>query len=477
MPTNENLSPPLLKPPAHADVLALGFGTTVAMWGIGYFCRLQPAVVPAWLLVVLLVGCQFAGGFLAGRHSGRGWRGGLAVGLLSSLLNILILGSLLSGDDPNRVVPSAVWWLPGALLAGAIVGALGGAAGARSTERAATPGVWWFGGFTAVAAAATFFLVIIGGAVTSKGAGLAVVDWPNSFGYNMFLYPLSKMGGGIYFEHAHRLFGSLVGLTTLVLVTHLFIYDHRPWMKGFGSFALVVVVIQGILGGLRVTGRFTLSTSPDEVAPNLLLAVVHGVLGQVFFATMVALAVFTSGRWVRNEPPAVRPSIATDRGFTVTLVVLLIVQLVLGAVQRHLMQGLLIHITLAVVVAGVGLACGVRAWGLYRDLPVLPRLGKLLLWAICVQILLGLGAAAMVGMYPRTGNPPTLQVLITTAHQAVGAFLLADAVLLALWSRRIATPGAAESRNSSAITGTEIAENGEPVPGAVETKVARPPAQ
>ena len=76
-------------------------------------------------------------------------------------------------------------------------------------------------GFTAVHAnvtvAATFLLVVAGGLVTSNEAGLAVVDWPNSFGYNMFLYPLAKMTGGIYYEHAHRLYGSLVGLTTIVL--------------------------------------------------------------------------------------------------------------------------------------------------------------------------------------------------------------------------------------------------------------------
>ncbi|MBW7939502.1 MAG: COX15/CtaA family protein, partial [Candidatus Omnitrophica bacterium] len=137
-----------------------------------------------------------------------------------------------------------------------------------------------------VGVAATFLLIIVGGLVTSNDAGLAVVDWPNSFGYNMFLYPLSRMTGGIYYEHAHRLFGSLVGITTLVITFHLFRVDQRKWVKNFSLLVLAVVIAQGILGGLRVTGKFTLATSPEEVAPSLTLALVHGVLGQFFLGLM-----------------------------------------------------------------------------------------------------------------------------------------------------------------------------------------------
>lgn len=443
----------LMKLCRGADILALGFGTTVVMWEIGYFCRLSPGLVPAGMLVFLLLACQLAGGFLAGRHTGRGWAGGVYVGILSSLLNILILGSLLSGHEPNRVTPTALLWLPGALLVGAAIGGIGAALGAArrggqrassSSSRATSTGdVPWFGWFTKTAALATFFLVLIGGAVTSKRAGLAVVDWPNSFGYNMFLYPLSKMSGGVYYEHAHRLFGSLVGLITLVLVVYLFLYDRRSWIKSFGLVALAMVVIQGILGGLRVTGRFTLSTSQADVAPNLYLAVVHGVLGQVFFAAMVAMAVFTSSRWLRCEPAPVRASIASDRGLSATLVVILIVQLVLGAIQRHMMRGLMIHITMAVVVSALAVACGIRAWGLYQDRPVLPRLGKWLLAIVGLQILLGIGAVIALGVYSdpaHMSDPPAIQVVVRTAHQAMGALLLCCSVLLALWTRRVALP-------------------------------------
>ncbi len=426
------------RPVGHGDILALGFGTTVAMWGIGYVFRLPSLVAPAWLLVLAMLGCLFAGGYVAGCRTPRGWKGGLGVGLLASALNLLILGSVLSGEEPNRVVPTALLWIPGSLIVGALLGTVGGAAGSRAGRAAPLPkgDPYWLGLFARVGVVATFLLIVIGGVVTSQEAGLAVVDWPNSFGYNMFLYPLSKMSGGIYYEHAHRLFGSLVGLTTLVLAVHLWRYDRRGWIKGLGAAALALVIFQGILGGLRVTGRFTLSTSQEDVAPNLFLAVVHGVVGQVFFGLLVAVAAVASKTWIQGRGLELHRAAQTDRGLSGILVGLLVIQLVLGAIQRHLMRGLQIHITLGILVAVLAVACGVRAWGMYGNHPVLPRIGKWLLAAITVQVLLGLGALVVIGLYPPGGEVAPIQVLVTTAHQGVGAFLLACAVLLLVWQSK-----------------------------------------
>ena len=87
-------------------LLATGFGTTVAMWGIGYLCRIPPAIVPSWLLLFFLLACILGGGFFAGRIPGAGWRGGLWTGIISSALNLIVLGGLLAGNQPNQVVPS-----------------------------------------------------------------------------------------------------------------------------------------------------------------------------------------------------------------------------------------------------------------------------------------------------------------------------------------------------------------------------------
>jgi cytochrome c oxidase assembly protein subunit 15 len=296
-----------------------------------------------------------------------------------------------------------------------------------------------------VAAVATLLLVIVGGLVTSKQAGLAVVDWPNSFGYNMFLYPLSRMSGGVYYEHAHRLFGSLVGLTTVVLAWHLHRVDARRWLRLLALALVVVVVVQGILGGLRVTGTFTLSTAPEDMAPSTPMAVIHGVLGQLFFAAMVAMAVFLSRSWRRAAPPRPAPGAGTDRVLAIALLASLAVQLVLGALQRHTEQGLLTHITVAALVVGLGLTAGVRTWGLYGDQPVLRRLGNGLLGLLGLQVLLGIGAlVAVTARAAGTAGRPW-QALLATAHQTTGALLLATAVMLVMWLFRVLTPAPVEA--------------------------------
>ena len=89
------MSPDVSKPDSGYQ-LAIGFGTTVAMWAVGYVSRLPPAVVPNWALFGLLLGCIVAGGFLAGRHSPRGWRAGAYAGLTAGFLNLIILQQTLA---------------------------------------------------------------------------------------------------------------------------------------------------------------------------------------------------------------------------------------------------------------------------------------------------------------------------------------------------------------------------------------------
>ena len=253
-------------------------------------------------------------------------------------------------------------WIPGSLLVVGLVAAVSAAAADRG-EGADEFSPDWTALLAKVAVAATFLLVVAGGLVTSNEAGLAVVDWPNSFGYNMFLYPLARMTGGIYYEHAHRLFGSLVGLTTIVLAIQLWRVESRSWVKRLAWLAVVVVVVQGVLGGLRVTGHFTLSTAQEVMEPNLTIAVLHGVLGQIFLGLLVMLAAATSPRWKEGPDAVPLAPAATDFQLQPALVAVLVVQLVLGAAQRHLAWGLIIHVSLAAVVAVMAVVAGARAWG------------------------------------------------------------------------------------------------------------------
>ncbi len=285
--------------------------------------------------------------------------------------------------------------------------------------------------------------------MTGYEAGLAVVDWPNSFGYYMFLYPLSRMAGDIYYEHAHRLLGSLVGLTTLVLAAYLQFVEQRRWLRRLAGLTLAAVIVQGVLGGLRVTGRFTLSTSAQEMSPSIALAIVHGVMGQLVFGTVVAISVFLSSTWRSARAPMAAATAGTDRALGTVLVILLFVQLILGAVLRHTVLGLLMHITLGVVVLSFAVACGLRAWGLYDQMPILPGLGRAVLVLIGVQLGLGIAALVVTGIEPPGAPASGIQALVTTAHQTTGAVLLACAAMLLLWNCRLLSSGA-EARLPSA---------------------------
>ncbi|WP_428390098.1 COX15/CtaA family protein [Mucisphaera sp.] len=177
-------------------------------------------------------------------------------------------------------------------------------------------------------ALSTFTLIGFGGHVTSLDAGLAVPDWPGTFGYNMFLAPLEVWfyDVGTFWEHAHRLIGSWVGFLTLLLGTGLAIWAPKPWLRWLGIPMIILVIIQGLMGGFRVTEE------------SQILAAVHGVVGQVFFAIVIFVIVATGGLWTRAT---IREKAKRTLGGRLTtyacwsVVAVLFVQLALGASIRH----------------------------------------------------------------------------------------------------------------------------------------------
>src|ERR1051325_11112831 len=110
----------------------------------------------------------------------------------------------------------------------------------------------WLHRFAVVLAVATLFLVALGGVVTTKGVGMAVPDWPTTYGQNMFLFPYSKWVGGVFYEHSHRLVAAAVGLLTTILAVWLWLKESRNWLRWLGVVAFFGVVFQGVLGGMRV---------------------------------------------------------------------------------------------------------------------------------------------------------------------------------------------------------------------------------
>jgi heme A synthase len=410
------------------DVLAIGFGTSVAMWAIGYVARLPVVLAPPAVVLVLMLLALLAGGFLAGSRGPRGVRGGAYAGALTGLLNLLVLGSFLStADRPNALVPNAALWFPGSIVFSSLLAACGAWWGTRHAPRGGVPPDWT-AMLARVAVAATFLLLVAGGLVTSNKAGLAVVDWPSSYGYNMFLYPFSRMTGGIYYEHAHRLLGALVGLTTVTLAVHLARVETRASVKRAGLLAVALVIVQGLMGGLRVTEK------------SLALAVVHGVTAQVFLSLLVAIAVVSGRTWRSDRAPHPSPRARADRRIASIAAGALLVQIVLGAIQRHLAIGLMLHIVSAFVVAALAIAAGVRAWGFYPSEPILKRAGLAVVHATATQLALGFCAWIARGAWTSGSLSEEWKVVVTTLHQGTGAVLLAATMTLRLWLTRLLAP-------------------------------------
>jgi cytochrome c oxidase assembly protein subunit 15 len=426
-------------PDLRGASLALGFGTAVAMWEIGYLGRLPFVQAPAALLFALFVLCLLAGGFVAGRLHPGGLAMGAKVGALAAGIDLLVLGSLL-GDMIKSGALSPAGAAGGAVLfvaVGTAMGALGGVVGGRLRGEA-VPDVPWAAVMGLVAVAAIFLLLMVGGLVTSNEAGLAVVDWPGTEGWLMFLYPLSQMTGGVYYEHAHRLFGALVGLTTFALAILVWrIEPERRWLRNLAAAAVFMVCLQGLLGGLRVTGHFTLSADPNDTRPSLVLALVHGALAQIFFSVVGIVAAALTPWW--REASERQPSEhgEADRGLTAWFLGLVALQLILGALVRHFHVAVTWHITVAVLVLVIGIASGARCWGLYSEQPVLPKVGLALMIMLGLQLLLGVGAYAT----SEFGDPTSaLSVPLTTAHQTMGAAILAMAFQAFAWHRLLIEP-------------------------------------
>jgi cytochrome c oxidase assembly protein subunit 15 len=181
----------------------------------------------------------------------------------------------------------------------------------------------WLHRFAWFTSIATLLLICSGGMVTSKGVGLAVPDWPTTFGYNMFLFPVSKWVGGIFFEHTHRLIASTVGLLTIGLAAWIWRVDERRWLRNLGFAALGAVIVQGVLGGLRVT------LLKDEIG------IFHACLAQAFFGMLIVITLATSRLWRRLA--------GAERGVPVKMLARVVLattlaiylQLGLGATMRH----------------------------------------------------------------------------------------------------------------------------------------------
>jgi cytochrome c oxidase assembly protein subunit 15 len=273
-----------------------------------------------------------------------------------------------------------------------------------------------------ILACATFPLLFIGGLVTSLGVGLAVPDWPTTFGYNMFFYPWSKMIGGIFYEHSHRLVASSVGLLTIALALTFWFHEQRQWLRWLGAAALFLVVVQGVLGGLRV------------VLLQHTLAIIHACLAQAFFALTVSLALFTSAEWRGPVQAAIADGGRLRRLATITTA-LIYLQIVFGALLRHTGERLDAHLLIAALVAIHVVLLMLRIARAHGDHPELRRPGYFLATLLVLQF--AIGAFSYVGKFTTMQRwPIEAIVLLTTTHLIVGALMLATSLWITLKAYR-----------------------------------------
>ena len=352
----------------------------------------------------------------------------------------------------------------------------------------------WLHRLAVLTAVTTFILICMGGLVTSTDSGMAVPDWPTTFGYNMFLYPLSKTVSGFLFnidpnlqtdldkgnlsvelrkgleknaisvsenviiatetqgsrwtladkanertytliksderldvyvhgvlyEHSHRLIGSIVGFLTIALMVAIWAKDERKWMKWLGVIALVAVIAQGVMGGLRVTNL------------SRVLAIIHACFAQAFFGLTAGLMLFTSRRWLQTSVEVETTDFTRLRNLSLITLGLIYIQFIFGAILRHTGNRLDAHLLFAGLVTIHIFLLLRRILRDYPENPSLVRFALLLSGLLVVQLILGIGAYLVEFTAFAAGVPAVAGVIITTAHVAIGALMLIMSVALTL---------------------------------------------
>ncbi len=284
--------------------------------------------------------------------------------------------------------------------------------------------------------------------MTSTGSGLSVPDWPLSFGG---FFP--EMTGGVEYEHTHRMIAGTVGLMMLALTIWMWLREPRRWVRRLSLVALVVVILQAVLGGITVLYKL-----PTPVSVS------HACLAQLFFCFAVTLALVTSPGWRKtiagpdegvDSRTAYRPTSPTEfstlRSLLGITTGVIYMQLILGAWMRH---------------AGAGLAIPDFPLALGRLIPPMDspevmihfahRVGAVavtvfVVWSVArivrkhqarvelyrPAVVLG-GLLVMQLCFGAITVLSRKSVIPTTAHVGIGALILAAAVVLTIRSFRLA---------------------------------------
>jgi cytochrome c oxidase assembly protein subunit 15 len=286
--------------------------------------------------------------------------------------------------------------------------------------------------FAAFTTGCTFFLLMAGALVTSNDAGLAVPDWPLSYGS---LTP--PMIGRIFYEHGHRVIATLVGILTIILAVWIWRAEKRAWIRRLGWGALALVIAQGLLGGLTVK---LLLPPPVSMA--------HATLAQLFFVTLICLTVFTGDWWQSEQALLHDAGSPSVRALALTTSVVIVIQTILGAGYRHGAFGIWPHLVGAGAVTAAVVVTGRVVRDRFREVKPLRRAVIFLHAFFGLQVILGGAAWWAVQAQQRAPQPLPLLVTITVAHVLGGALTLASSVVLTLRCYRLIPAGRAATEPS-----------------------------
>jgi len=292
------------------------------------------------------------------------------------------------------------------------------------------PGLHKYAVFTAIC---TFLLLVAGALVTSNDAGLSVPTWPLAWGS-----VTPPMVGGIVYEWSHRVIAASVGFLTIILAAWLWIAEKRPWMRWLGLAALGGVIAQGMLGGLTVR-----MFQPPAVSAA------HATLAQLFFSTVVSIALFTSAWWQSSISELDDSRSPRIRALTIWTIAAVFLQLILGAAFRHKAFGIIPHLIGAVIVTILVFMTAGALKRRFSNVQPLRKCARFLHILIGVQLLLGASAwwsRVYAAPFPQ---PIAIMVTLTVVHTVTGALLLATTLITTLVSYRMLRPGHALVNSSS----------------------------
>lgn len=431
--------------------ITAGLAAAVAMWLVWYILHLPGLDTPFWLTGIAAGLALVAGVAYFGRWFDRPLASGGIAGLTAGLVGLMLLGSKIARPTPDgsELNPDAPWIVLSFLASSAALGTVGGLASSllgRRNADDADPRQLWLRRLAIAAAASYLPLITVGGFVTSSGSGMAVPDWPGTYGSNMFLYPFALMEDPrIFFEHTHRLLGTLAGLATIILLAGALMLRGSKTVVALATVLLVGVIIQGLLGGFRV--------AKDLPA----LGALHGVLGQgllvvaTITAAFVGRALPTSAAAAKTAKPIVVLGIAS--------LVCLAIQLAFASLYRHLgsSHALYSHIGFSIIVTGAVAHVAIfsskykpgnDSGGETGSGRALKKLAPAIFAVLAVQFTLGFVAWGFGSGYGDDRPIPTAEQLdeappvkygrslVATIHQANGAALAALTGLALAWALR-----------------------------------------